>query len=913
MRWGAASRKRPYYSLFLLPRREFAVFSFTRAVWILAAVCVSGAALADPEPDKAKPATKDQIAKWIRQLGDGDFDTREKASEELWKHAREAEAALRAAVKSDDAEIGRRATDIVERLDDGIYPDTKKELVEFRDKYRSGDDAARQMAIRGLLTGGKPGLTILLKLINTEKDDATRAQIWQQIAPQALEAMPGRLAEGDRAAVEELLDLGLGSELPVVREWYAAYWFRRGELAKRIDLLKDRKNLSPENHAALLATLYRVQGDYRKAYALAPAAKNEPLLLSILFDEGNWKDLVKLTAANAQANVPDMQALVALLQRLSGDDKSADDALNHIRDNAEQTDPWQTARALLLNGRAADGMTVLGKSKHRLMMLELLVSRYQFKEALELIDKVKDKPDDNEEPYRFDVLQARTFYLLGEHEHALKIFKSLGERIEKADPAVNNPSVCSFLIDTENKLGLRDLACEHCTSLLQRFGQEQFNIPLNDVFPERGDTSAVWWEFLRSKYPNDDPPETMKRLRSILEGKMPPKDFTALATDAVLLGRDLPEDRRPRWFLALADAGKDASADALVKDCLEKAVTAAEAIAKNKTKEDGANDAEASAALLRLADYHADKKEWEKAAEQYGRIWALDKKEPLPAFLRGHALVEAGKEKEGKLLMELAHDLPLADAAARYRFARELDKRGFADAAQEECQLIVRINGYDEPWFTEEALKALGQNARAKKDYAKASDAYARALLCHLHAEAEYRFTTGNLVVPCSYHYNRALAALAAGKLDEMKGAIQTCLALLPGDINLAIYLLPDLEKQGHKKEAAELFDKVWAVHESLCKDHPKSAWGHNNLAWLSVRCRRNLDQGLKHAKTAVELSPDNAGYLDTLAEAHFQNGDKDKALELIKKCISLDPKYSYFGRQLKRIEAGDPKVDVPE
>ena len=31
------------------------------------------------------------------------------------------------------------------------------------------------------------------------------------------------------------------------------------------------------------------------------------------------------------------------------------------------------------------------------------------------------------------------------------------------------------------------------------------------------------------------------------------------------------------------------------------------------------------------------------------------------------------------------------------------------------------------------------------------------------------------------------------------------------------------------------------------------------------------------------------------------------------RKCIKLDPKYDYFRRQLKRIEAGDPSVDVPE
>jgi hypothetical protein len=877
----------------------------------LAVICLPGAALADPEPDKPKPPSKEQIAKWVKQLGDGDFDTREKASEELWKHARAAESALRQAAKSDDAEVARRAGEIVERLDDGIYPDTKKALVDFRDQYRSGDDAARQTAIKGLLAAGKPGLTILLKLINAEKDEAVRTQVWQQIAPQALEAMPGRLAEGDRAAVEELLDLGLGSELPVVRQWYAAYWHRRGKLDVRIGRLKDRKTRSPESQAALLATLYRVQGDYKNAYAEGTKAKNEPLLLSILFDQGDWKELTKLTVANAQANVPEMQANVVLLQHLSGDDKGADEMLKRLRANAEHADPWQTARALMLNGRADDALAVLGKSKDRVRTLELLVARYQFKEALELIEK--SKSEENEEPLRFDVLQARTLYLVGEQERALKIFKLLGERIEKVDPDVNNPSAFDFLIETENKLGLRDLACEHCTLLLQRIGQELFNQPLNNVFPEKGDTAAIWWVFLRNKYPKDQPPETMKRLRAVFEGKTTAKEIVALVDDAVQLGRDLPEDRRARWFLALADACQDAGIDDLVKDCLQKAVAAAEAGREKPKKDDVDNNIVTPTPLLRLADYLADKKEWTKAAEQYGRIWSMDKKEPLPAFLQGRALVEAGQEKEGKALMELAHDLPLADAAARYRFARELDKRGFADAAREECELIVRINGYDEPWFTEEALKALAQHARVKKDYAKAADQYARALLCHFHAEAEYRFTAGNLVVPCAYHYNRALACAAAGKFDDTHSAIQTCLALLPGDINLVIYLFPDLEKQGRKKEATDLFEKVWSVHEAFCKEYPKSAWGHNNLAWLSVRCRRNLDDGLKHAQKAVDLSPNNAGYLDTLAEVHFQKRDKERALELMKECIKLDPKYVYFRKQLKRMEAGDPSVDVPE
>src|SRR5208282_2664260 len=109
-----------------------------------------------------------------------------------------------------------------------------------------------------------------------------------------------------------------------------------------------------------------------------------------------------------------------------------------------------------------------------------------------------------------------------------------------------------------------------------------------------------------------------------------------------------------------------------------------------------------------------------------------------------------------------------------------------------------------------------------------------------------------------------------------------------------------------------ELFAPVSAIWDTVCKEFPQSAWAHNNAAWLAVRCQRDLDAALKHARKGVELDPDNASYLGTLAEVHFQQGDKDKAVELMNKCIEMRPKHDYFRKQLKRMQAGDRKADVP-
>ena len=123
----------------------------------------------------------------------------------------------------------------------------------------------------------------------------------------------------------------------------------------------------------------------------------------------------------------------------------------------------------------------------------------------------------------------------------------------------------------------------------------------------------------------------------------------------------------------------------------------------------------------------------------------------------------------------------------------------------------------------------------------------------------------------------------------------------LPAEVDVAIELVPELERQGRKKNAQELFDRLFALHEKMCADYPKSAWAHNTLAWLAARCQRQLEKALAHAETAVKLEPKDTSYKDTLAEVHFQRGETDKAVELMKTCTEANPKNAYYRKQLER------------
>src|SRR5262249_1279739 len=124
---------------------------------------------------------------------------------------------------------------------------------------------------------------------------------------------------------------------------------------------------------------------------------------------------------------------------------------------------------------------------------------------------------------------------------------------------------------------------------------------------------------------------------------------------------------------------------------------------------------------------------------------------------------------------------------------------------------------------------------------------------------------------------------------------------------------VPELERRGRKADADGLYARVVSPYDALCKEYPQSAQFQNDRAWLAACCHRDLDAALEHARKAIELDPRAAGYRDTLAEVHFQRGEKDKAIGLMRECLRMAPHKTYFARQLRRFEAGDPTVPPPE
>ncbi len=274
-------------------------------------------------------------------------------------------------------------------------------------------------------------------------------------------------------------------------------------------------------------------------------------------------------------------------------------------------------------------------------------------------------------------------------------------------------------------------------------------------------------------------------------------------------------------------------------------------------------------------------------------------------------MAQAGKEKEGKRRMEIAHWAPLGDGSARSAFLRGLEEHGQREAVRRERELLLRLSPAGSP-FAVEAMRERAIDALGGKDYAAAAADQERTMLRCLYRSVSFVQPSAYLSVPALIHRLRARADATAGKFDEARNEVELGLAALPGDTFIPVEMVPAWDKAGRKKDAQELFDRCMAVQEKFCRDYPNCPWGHNSVAWVSACCRRNLDAAREHALKAVALAPDNAGDLDTLAEVYFQRGDKDQAVAAEKKAVDLDPKKTYYRKQLQRIEAGDPAAERP-
>ncbi len=910
----------------------------------LAALALAAPAARAADPPKPAPTPEELV----RDLGSPVFAARDRATRELWKLGEKARPALVEAANSPDAEVARRAKEILEKFDWGVFPDTPADVLQHIREFRSNIPEKQLAAVAALLKLGGPAVPALRRLLSKDLPPEGRDAVFEQLAWSLRQEVPALLLAGQPDRAEALLALNaLGPYDPGLLD-YAVFLRLRGRAkaaAAELEKVKAAGGPPAEAAAKALVFVYRAAGEGEKAKAAAKAldeagklappgrAGSSPAALyeALLEDLGAWGELADrpVPRANSEAG------LKIFRLRLAGRTREADELADAQKD-AAPGDPTggdgldEATVALLLNHRPLDGIARLKADRSAPHILaDVLAARLQFADALKLVAGPEKSDDPAGAGYRQQLYGARKGRLLaqlGERDAAAQVFGRLAEQLAHGDGYA-----LTQLVRAEVRSGRFDLACEHLGRALAveqdpRRGGRVFSgqDPFEVLFDADADAAQFWWHVLRRAKPaGESPGATMRRVRALLAGTATAADLDRAATAAGRESAAADSVEGQTRALALAAAYRAAGkpdeavaalaevADALAKAADDEARPGRRSAAGSRSWIFGID--ERFRFWVELGDLLAEQGRYKDAAARLEQGWRKSPDNPVLLYLSGRALAKAGDPAEGRRRMELAHWVALGNARLRGRFLEELVSRGAAADARWERDLAREAGWVSETY----AGNVWNQVARASvmlKDFDAAAAADRRAIHYLLrNPGVSYVEGYAYLTVPTAVRAYTARGLLAAGKADEAVALAKEVLAVMPGHSELVIGMVPELDRLGRRKDADELFRLAWDAYGAVIREHPESGWARYSAAWLAAGCRRELDAALGYAQKAVELDPELRPHKEALAEVHFRRGEREQAVAIMKGLAAADRRNYHYKRQLERYQTGDITSPLPD
>ncbi len=819
---------------------------------------------------------EDGVAQWIDQLSNEKLSVRIEAQNKLWKAGSSIQKELEDAALAKNPETSLRVAAIIRKIKLGITPDSPKEIVALVESFANLSIEDKKNAIEKLKESRQWRIALLL--FQNENDGTAKAQMRENVDGIAIVAARESLLAGDSATARKFLDDF--SEDP--KNLMAKAWMARssGTLDQEI---ADCSKLNDKKSIAYHLCLLRVKGD--RAAAIDLAEKNNLVQtgasLQLLDGQSDmWLDLRAPSFDNDSREL--LEIYIALVKDRTNSSKEHQSNVNRLIKEALKGDDyqrrWLATHLLFALGLSEPGEKSL-KALNPVMLFDQYVEQERIDEAIQVLGLDPANPD---------------------YEKWLS--KRMSILIEKPDLVENEmeqiPSVLSFLekrgltevidkVFVPQMLALAEKDAESFIQMLQQCFSPYARVriapetALKVAIAYAKDDDVLWGTMIESALPdNNQFNQWWDWIAELYPAATRAERFTYFIT----LFRIIPDrqnqmadiDHKIEKFLKACDATK-------IKNYLKLVSIIAEITGNTKYAQWATAEGESMGIddLIKL-------ERWEDAEKELQKLFAKSP-DSIDLLLRISICQRLlGKTEEAKKNETLYESLILGDATMMSLTAAINESFGQSKKASEWRQITLTCSSPSTPaWLINIYQEAEKQMLNGQ--WSQASSGYEAYLISVVNQDSEN--LSGSILFRTR---KKADMAYAFGQLKKnpevaVKQLKQIHQSLL-SDASLADQFFPCLRLVGLRDQHNQWFEETWQSMMKLRDRFPLDDNIRNSAAWLAARSMQRLDDAEKESTEALRLRPNQAAYLDTMAEIYFARGNREKAIEWSKKSTMAEP-----------------------
>lgn len=880
------------------------------AVILTGMAAVSWLAAATPE-SLTKPAVQASgkaIEALVRELGDEDFQVREKATQEIWELGEAALPALREALGSTDPEQRFRARDLIAKIQLHITPETDAEVIALVERFAKASPSEKNALFAKLRV--KHAWRQMLKLYASETHAEVRAKLKSAVKGIAVKAARECLTQGDARGARELLELAPADAEGLLA--LAEFHRSQGTLEAELQRARDGKGRNP---AAWQLALLRAAGKVEAAREVAVTAGEPQIAAAMAALAGDPVPWLREVILSHGEREPDLLApaytKVALKRWLGQKILPAD--LEPLRAALAARNPTErdaAIHAMFLLGEIAPAEATLMKSSP-LAAFHHLEAQERIPEALRVLGLDADHPD-------FNAWVAK------------RLQKAPSEDIEdQHEPSTQSEEIVALANFLERR-GLHEAAWAAFAEPLIAFAAKEpksFVTFLGELFGNRelssgaprlarrvafkwaGEDDKRWEEIVATAFGDDE--QARNWWAWLVE--LDPQTSRPARFDAMLalfgLGPD-PAHVRDHWLrLAWKAVADTPAADRQPLVTRLSLLSMAEGDVANSLKawdqlsETNRKDVFWVEHILHLSA----SERWNEAAaiflDQIAR--AQDANQEPSAHNHAYAAASlrlAGRAEEAATHDRMADQLALGNAATAiqignaYAFGRDYPRatawwaRAVRDASPDSQEFAVALKLHADQLLESGQWLACAATSE---------------VLCRIYLGADYRGASSLPLMRQRLQTDtaRALANLKTDRTAAL-ALLEKCHQAFASDGSLADFFFPALRKVGLLKEHDEWFRESWDLMAKIVASYPLCDNTRNTAAWFAARALHNLDEAEKSLTQALAANPNQSAYLDTMAEIQFAKGNRQKALEWSRQAVNFLPDDPQLRQQQERFRS---------